>query len=137
MSRTTSAAVEAIIDVDSSISVTPFIEAANALVTEVCGDVSSYDSTRLELIERWLSAHFYATRDMVTTRERADRVEATYMSKVDLGFDLTHYGQMAMRLDTNGGLANLNLRIKKGLLNISSGVGVTWLGTEEVDVETE
>ena len=127
MARTTSTAVSGIIEVDSTISLSPFIEAANALVTECCS-TDDYDSTRLELIERWLSAHFYTVRDMRAESEKARTVSEKKQSKVDIGFDTSHYGQMAMRLDTEGGLAALNERIKKG---IRSTVQMTWLGTED------
>jgi len=124
--RTSSTAVALIIEVDSSISLTPFIEAANALVTELC-TASTYTTARKELIERWLSAHFYTVRDMRAEQEKADEVSEKKQSKVDLGFDTSHYGQMAMRLDTAGGLAALNVNIKKGRTNV---IGITWLGTE-------
>ena len=125
--RTTSVAVGLIIEVDSTISLTSFIEVANALVTEKCGDVDDYDATRLELIERWLSAHFYTIRDMRAEREEAGSVSEKKQSRVDLGFDTSHYGQMAMRIDTNGGLAALNEQIKKGK---TGSLTATWLGTE-------
>ena len=118
MARTTPAAVGLIIEVDESISLTPFIETANALVTECCSTVSTYDATRLELIERWLSAHMYTNRDMRSFEERAGDVSERKQSKVDLGFDTSHYGQMAMRLDTAGGLARLNESTKRGGSNI-------------------
>jgi hypothetical protein len=132
MARTTSEAVALIIEVDENISLTSFIEAANALVTEVCSAVTSYDTTRLELIERWLSAHFYAIRDSRPTNERAGSVGASYQSKVDLGFDVTHYGQMAMRLDTAGGLAQLNAESKLGGARTAS---VTWVGKDTTNRE--
>jgi len=100
MARTTSTAVELLIEVDALISLTPFIEAANALVTEVCTG-GSHDSTRLELIERWLSAHFYTVRDMRAEQERAGDVSEKKQSRVDLGFDSSHYGQTAMLSSTN------------------------------------
>jgi len=131
--RTTSVAVGLIIEVDSTIALTSFIEAANALVTECCGDVDDYDATRLELIERWLSAHFYTVRDMRAEREKAGDVSEQKQSSVDLGFDTSHYGQMAMRLDTNGGLARLNEKVKKGK---SGSVGTTWLGTANPNLVT-
>jgi len=131
MARTTSEEVALIIEVDGSISLTPFIEAANALVTEKCS-TDDYDATRLELIERWLSAHFYAIRDARPTNERAGSVGASYQSKVDLGFDVTHYGQMAMRLDTAGGLAALNAEAKKGGSRTAM---VTWAGKDATNRE--
>lgn len=133
MARTTSESVSEIIEVDSTISLTPFIEAANALVTECCS-TDDYDDTRLELIERWLSAHFYAIREARTTQERVGPVSESYQSRVDLGFDVTHYGQMAMRLDTAGGLAALNEQIKKGGKGVAK---IEWLGTEDETTEDE
>jgi hypothetical protein len=131
--RTTAAAVGGIIEVNASISLTPFIEAANALVTEVCTD-DDYDATRLELIERWLSAHFYAVRDPRVLREAAGSVRAEYKSKVGLGFDVTHYGQMAMRLATAGELSALNEQAKQGGQLTA---GVSWLGTPPEEREIE
>jgi len=131
MVRTTPAAVALIIEVDADIVLTSFIEVANALVTECCGSVSTYDATRLELIERWLSAHCYTIRDMRAEEERAGSVTEAKQSAVGLGFDTSHYGQMAMRLDTAGGLAALNEQVKRGRTGT---VGISWLGTENADM---
>src|SRR6266545_3656927 len=110
--RTTSELVAGIIEVDVTISLTPFISVANALVTEVCGEVDDYNVERLELIERWLSAHFYTNRDPRSVSERAGPVSATYQSAMDLNFSTSHYRQTAMLLDTAGGLAALNVSMK-------------------------
>jgi len=125
--RTTSAAVALIIEVDANINLTSFIEVANALVTECCS-ADDYDATRLELIERWLSAHVYTIRDMRASEERAGAVSERKQSAVALGFDSSHYGQMAMRLDTKGGLAVLNEQMKKGK---GQAVQISWLGSED------
>lgn len=123
MPRTTSAAVEGIIEVDATIDLAPFIETASALVDDVAVG-TTLSATRLELIERWLSAHFYTVRDPRAVQERADRVEETFQSKVDLNLATSHYGQQAMILDTTGKLRAL-----------SSGRAMTvsahWLGNEE------
>lgn len=135
MARTTKAQIEMIIELDSDIipndaAMVPFIDMASELVTEVCtGDNAPtipYTSERLELIERSLAAHFYTLRDPRFTQEKAGSVGVSYQSKVDLGFDTSHYGQSAMRMDTNGGLAKVNEDTKKG----KPRVGMTWLGTE-------
>lgn len=123
MARTTSTAVGEIIDVDSNILVSPFIEAANAIVTKQCTD-TDFTAAELELIERWLAAHFYAIRDPRRLSDRASVVSKTIESKVDLGFDVTRYGQMAMRLDWSGALAALNEMGKKGRVSAS----VNWIG---------
>ena len=129
MARTTQSAVEEIIENSTSFDLTPFIEAANHIITKVCTS-TSYDATDLEIIERWLSAHFFAIYEARPTEERAGSVSARYQSKVDLGFDVTHYGQMAMRLAYEGELAVLNEQSKKGGKIIA---GLTWGGTEDIN----
>jgi hypothetical protein len=126
--------VAGIIEVDASIPLTPFIEVANQLVTDVCGEFD-YTSEKLELIERWLSAHFYAIRDPRIAREQAGPVSAQYQYKVDLNLAQTTYGQQAMLLDTEGGLAALNAQVTQGLRKFT--VGASWLGTEDWGVETQ
>ena len=122
--RTTSGAVEGIIEVDVTISLEPFMLVANELVTEVCSD-AGYTEERLELIERWLAAHFYTNRDPRPVTERAGPVSATYQSAVALNLNTSHYGQTAMMLDTAGGLAALSKQKPKRIAS------VTWLGTAE------
>ena len=124
---TTSELVQKIIETDVTIDLTPFILVANELVTECCGD-SGYDDSRLELIERFLAAHFYTNRDPRVTSEGVGGVSVSYQSAIALGFDGSSYGQSAIRLDTKGGLAALNEQSKKGF---KPTVGVTWLGKEK------
>jgi hypothetical protein len=128
MARTTPELVAGIIEVDSvSIpDLTPFIDVANAIVTEVCVP-EEYDDTRLELIERWLSAHVYALRDPRTSSESAG-VRLPTNSTYGMNFQGTSYGQMALLLDTKGGLAALSKRTENGKKAI---VGVTYLGTSD------
>lgn len=132
MPRTTSLLVGGIIEVDSSITVDPFIDVANELVTECCtgdnGPDTEYTETRLELIERWLAAHFYAIRDMRPDNEKAGSVAEKYQYKVDLYLANTMYGQQALILDTNGGLAALNQATENGS---PRKIVIAWLGAEE------
>lgn len=125
MARTTSELVGGIIEVDAAISLTPFILAANELVTEACVD-SDLTDTRLELIERFLAAHFYTLRDPRPTSEKAGPVSANYQSKVGLNLATSHYGQHAMVLDTSGGLAELSRRASRSKRTASA----TWVGLE-------
>lgn len=129
--RTTDELVAGIIEVNVSIPLTPFIFPANELVTEVCVP-AAYTDERLELIERFLAAHFYTLRDPRTTDEKAGSVSATYQSKVDLFLSTSHYGQTAMVLDTAGGLAKLNALQKDPSVDASTTrtSSVVWLGTE-------
>jgi len=123
--RTTEAAVKLIISVDSVTipDISPFIETANNLVTQVCSD-SSYSAATLELIERWLSAHFYAIRDPRYSSETAGPVGVSYQQSVGLNLQNTSYGQQAMMIDTAGSLTKLS----KGSGKLT--VGTTWLGTD-------
>ena len=140
--RTTVTAVQEIIETDETVlTVAPFIETANALVTEVCATILQtdgvtpyYDSTRLELIERWLAAHFYAIRDPRRVSESVGSVREVFQFRLGLHLDVTTYGQQAMLLDTQGGLARLSASMKAGGKNgagsrLISQVGVIWMGT--------
>jgi len=131
MARTNATNIKAIIEVDTTIiaadsDLDPFISTANELVTEICTGTNApdpvYSATRLELIERWLAAHFYAIRDPRAKSEKAGSVGVSYRGKTDLNLSLTHYGQQAMMIDTNGGLARLDKG--KGIT-----ASVLWAGT--------
>jgi len=121
--RTTYAEVALIIEVDSTISsdLAPFIEVANNLVTQVCTD-SDYSDATLELIERWLSAHFYAIRDLRRDSEKAGAVSRKFQYKVGLNLQVTVYGQQAMIVDTAGNL----LAVSEGKRRTPR---INWLGT--------
>jgi hypothetical protein len=133
MARTTDELVEGIIDVDSTIPLTPFIDAANALVTQCCTNLTiDYETEQLTMIETWLAAHMYTVRDMRAVSEKAGSVAEKFQSKVDLGFSTSHYGQMAMRLDFYGGLANLDEQSKNGVRQAPS---VTYLGKNRCEAD--
>jgi hypothetical protein len=131
--RTTDANVRAIIETDEDITdLSPFIDMANELTTECCGD-AGYSDSRLEYIERLLAAHFYCLRDTRFRQERAGSVGATYDTKLDLFLGHTHHGQMAMIMDTAGGLAKLMEDTKDGG---KVAANMLWLGTEQTNTES-
>ena len=130
--RVTDAEVKEIIDWDSTISLTPFIEIANSLVTELCTD-SGHDAQRLKNIERWLAAHFYHIDDQHISREKAASVGVEYQFKIDLAINQTKYGQQAIVLDTAGNLAQLNKRIVDGE---AATVVIGWLGQDYTTADT-
>ena len=134
MARTTLALVSEIVDVDTNISstLTPFITAANELVTEVCSD-SSYTDARLTLIETWLAGHFYAMRDQALDTDRVDVLSTKYQYKIGLFLQQTKQGQTALILDTAGNLAQLSKRMEDGE---AAGVSVFWPG-EDYDSEED
>lgn len=122
--RTTAELVGGIIEVNASIPLTPFIAAASSLVDIIESQQDSNNSisaAQLILVETWLAAHFYCMRDPRVVSEKAGSVSATYQSKVGLKLYLSHYGQMAMSLDTTG--------ILQSLSNGKRVATATWLGT--------
>ncbi len=137
MARTTPVLVGKIVEVDPLITdLTPFIDSANELVTEVCAVAKKEDGsdfytvTRLELIERWLSAHFYKIRDQMVTSEQAGPVQSAYGMKLGLNLAVTTYGQQAMILDTFGGLAQLNKAAESGRVPVTG----FWMGKLSEDI---
>jgi len=131
MPRTTPELVAGIIEADVDIPLDPFIEAATMLIDRVVAVVKDddgsdyYNSTQLEVIERWLAAHFYAVRDPRPVFEGVGKVQVSNESKVDLNLNNTRYGEQAMLLDSSGALARLNAEMLKGF---RSKPLVIWLG---------
>ena len=128
MARTTSTLVTNIlVDVESDVGLDQFITVANRIVTKQCTD-STFTTAELEYIERYLAAHLYTVSRPIAVHEGiAGGPSETKQHSENLGFDSSHFGQTAMRLDWSGKLASLNNRIKKGL---RSSVSLTWLGEE-------
>jgi hypothetical protein len=129
MARTTPELVGTVIDLEEGDDVVAYIDAASSLVEEVCTPLG-YSDARLELIERWLGAHFF---DINRPRARLQSVgggggtlqEAYEPVTTNLWLNNTKYGQQAMLLDTKGGLAALNNSMKLGGVKRS----FIWLGT--------
>jgi hypothetical protein len=125
--RTTSEAVAKIIDVDEDEvpDLSPFIETASSLVDEVCVGVG-YADARLELIERWLAAHFYAIRDPRLQSQNFGGAGGALQGQTAMNFQGTSYGQQAMLLDSVGGLARLSQHVAMGKRGV---IGITHIGT--------
>lgn len=131
--RTTTALIKGVIEVDDTTwpDLSPFIDMANELVTEVCASEKVnpdgtggpyYSDHRLELIETQLAAHFYAISDAQIDYAKVSILAVKFQVKIDLGFDQTKPGQQATRLDTRGGLAALNNKAKVALKPRRAGV---------------
>lgn len=58
----------------------------------------------LELIEKYLAAHFAVLTNPAVQRETLGPLSTTYFGKAELGLDHTRYGQMAKSLDPTGRL---------------------------------
>lgn len=104
----------------------PFVELANNMVTRLC-TASSYDDATLELIERWLSAHFYAVRDKTIQRaaQSAGETSDTFDLQLVVGLGSTMYGAQVMIIDSAGNLAAADRRARAE----TPKAGAVWLGT--------
>lgn len=123
MARTNGSAVKAILSGNygpqaegcAPPSLTPYIDAAFAFTTRVatCATAKgiTLTSVELELIERWLAAHYYTVSDpLYTSKSTAD---------ASASFEKRSYLDVAKQLDASGCVAALIER---------KSVGGAWLG---------
>lgn len=108
--RTDEELVGAIIEVDDGDDLAPFIADASLIVDDLEAAADpALSGAKLARIETWLAAHFYAIKRPRLSGSRVDVIDDRYDPlKVDLGLDLTKYGQQAKLIDTSGYLAALN-----------------------------
>lgn len=126
--RTDAELVRKVLDGDEESDYSPYIVAASSIVDDVCVDTSTYTYTaaKLELIERWLAAHFFTVQDGQVTEEQAGPVREKVAFKIDLFLLNTKYGQVALALDTAGNLAAWQKELENGG---PRRCGMTWLGS--------
>jgi hypothetical protein len=117
MARTTDELVGSIVDVTEGVDLESYIDVANELVTEICGD-AGYEDSRLVKIETWLAAHFYTVYDPRSTQEGAGPVSASYEGQAAMHLNRTRYGQQVLILDTAGGFAALQAQAAAGTAKI-------------------
>ena len=95
--------------------ITVFLTPANVIVTNYLADYITEDDDLLELIERYLAAHFVAmsplARESKSEGIGGGDISVSYMGNAAMGLDFTTYGQTAKILDTTGKLIWLD---KKG-----------------------
>lgn len=128
--RTTAALVRKIMGLepgDESADLSPFIETASQVVSDICVDTDDYEYSddKLELIERWLSAHFYTVYEGQVTVEQVASLRQQYAFKIDLYLNNTKYGQMALAIDTNGSLVEYQQSLINGGARRAT---MSWLG---------
>ena len=108
MPRVTQAEVLEIIEVDDEITeLTPFITAANLMVTQAFSGNTQIGEALLKEIERYLAAHFITLRDPRVTSESNEGISVSYAGSFGEGLKSSSYGQMALTLDFTGSLAKL------------------------------
>lgn len=129
MARTTFGQVQGLLlgdyDHESTPSLNPFIETASALVDDVaiCARARGkpLNSTRLEIIERWLAAHFYVMNDQAYSQKQTERASGRFQGQTGMYLEASKYGQTAVNLDSSGCLYS----IASGTRRVA---GLIWLG---------
>ena len=126
MARTTAAAVQALMlpgkeyDTANAPSLTGFIDTATAIVDRVDACATAKDitltSAELELIERWLAAHFYAQSDKPYASKNTQGAGASFHGQTGMHLESTLYGQTALTVDYSGCLAAIGKRLRARLL---------------------
>jgi energy-converting hydrogenase Eha subunit H len=116
MARTTLAAVNKIIQYDSTNVPDPqlMIDSASLMVTNVIG--TALDASTAELVERYLAAHLIAISDPRIQSEQVKTIQASYQVRLSDGLGITHFGSTAMMLDSSGKLAVWNNKVVKGMV---------------------
>ena len=127
----TDADVEAIVEVDPTITdLSPFISASKVLM-DAATATADYPTATYDSIHTWLAAHFYCIRDSRRSSETADDVREEFQYKLGRGLECTMYGQTAVMMDFKGGLAKIDKENKNGGKKTMS---VTWVGTDPDEV---
>lgn len=130
--RTTTTAVQTLlgIDYDDEVqpSLQPFVDTATVIVDRVAACAITREVTltdgELELIERWLAAHFYVQRDQTYSSSSQGGASGSFQGQTGMYLESSKYGQSAIRVDWSGCLAALN----KGVQNA---VRIFWAGKTE------
>jgi hypothetical protein len=120
MSRTSPTAVQNILgteyDVTNRPSLNGFIDTASADVDDVlANDVQGLMTpNRLELIERWLAAHYYQISDPGYKSRTTAGASGSFNGETTMVFMSTRYGQQACAIDSTGWLAKRSDEVTKG-----------------------
>jgi len=109
MARVTETEVKLIMDTDlADATVTPFITAANLVVTDRL--TGQHSDALLKEIERWMSAHLASVLDSPATTEKLGDASIRYEAAVNAtdadGLRATRYGRQVLLLDSSGILAS-------------------------------
>lgn len=133
--RTTSPLVQGVLigDYGNGADLTPFMLSASVTVDRVVLGATAkgitLSSTELELIERWLAAHYYAVSDRPYKSKSTAGASASFDGNTVMYLEATLYGQTAMRLDRSGVLDNIGGPVRKV-------AGGFWLGKKEGDAKS-
>lgn len=119
--RTTTGAVQALGNFPASLDLQPFIDTAVSIVDDIeaLGD-SCMNAAKLELVERWLSAHFASMLSPMATSKSIAGASMSFEGVASgQGIASTRFGVQAMVVDCTGHLR----RLENGPATMQ------WLGT--------
>jgi hypothetical protein len=122
--RTTAKAVQDVLgpnyDAKKKVNLRPFIDSASDVVDQVLLlskrksrviSIGGLKASTLELIERWLAAHFYCISDPLYMSRTTQGASGSFQrAAAKDGFASTDYGKTAMDVDISGCLKNINLQ---------------------------
>ena len=141
MARTTAPDVQGVLGVnyDRRTPLEGFIDTATAVVDHISDRAADkgidISSTELELIERWLAAHYYAVTDPPFQKTNitgpGGGAGGEVMGETGFYFEITYYGQVAMMLDRSGYLSAIGSKEGRKIAT------AVWLGTEDETTSTE
>lgn len=101
---------------------TPFMDAAQALTNRVYTSSAIrgyiYTAPELEVIERYLAAHFYCTSDKVYASKSAGGASGSFMQQTGKGLEQTPHGQTALRLDYSGVLNGIDKAARARIISL-------------------
>ena len=126
MPRTTAPKVVAILgtnyDDGNFPDISRFLDTATGLVDYiVTQDVDSLmNDASLEVVERWLAAHFYAHADQLYQSKNTASASATFQGQTAMVLQSTQYGQTAMLLDLTNTLARRNQEALTGYRRVAT-----------------
>lgn len=124
MARTTTSAVQVLNSNLSTIQADAGIEMATVFVDKVANDANcDHDMTTLELIERWLSAHFGTVIKRRADEEEIGEARQKFSAPLKFGLESTMFGQQALALESCGVLNTLNKKKRR--------VTFAWLGNDD------
>lgn len=130
--RTSADAVKGVLldnyDTEKAYSLDPFIATANVLTNRVAAKDTKaiLAAADLEMIERYLSAHFYQHGDQGFAEREEGKARAKFHGQTGKGLESTQYGQTAINLDATGELAAIQAEMVSGK---SRKAKVLWAGT--------
>ncbi len=108
MPATTVTAVQAVLGTnwDGTTDLTPFIDTADVVMGRVktCAfnKGNALSDVEVEVIERWLAAHYYCVQDPTYKSRNTASASGSFQGNTDMYLESTPFGQQAARLDWSG-----------------------------------